>query len=171
MKIEQLPLEFFLERTSGQVVDTIVVHAMYHPDVPPHERFLVERCADLLNFHKASAHYLISIEGDVFRSVDEELRAKHAGESKMPFPDDSRDDVGDFSIGIELIGDWADPSYTYPRSQYQSLARLILAIAERYPIRNILGHDQISPGRKQDPGVHFQWRYLRGLLPPTFRFL
>jgi N-acetyl-anhydromuramyl-L-alanine amidase AmpD len=165
-----LPLKYFSERRPGTVIDTIVVHSLYNPHVPPKERFSYERCVQILNDHQASAHYLIAQDGITYSCIPEEKRAKHAGESRLPFAKDCREDVGNFSIGIELIGDWTDPSYIYPELQYHTLAYLIDDITSRHPIRYVVGHDAIAPGRKRDPGDHFNWELVQILTKGKYQF-
>ncbi len=161
---KSLPLLHYVERQAETVVDTVVVHSMFDPSVSGAERFSPDRCSALLTQHSVSTHYLIDDSGSVYSCVAEDKRARHAGESCLPFHFDNRADVGEFSIGIELLGDWLDDSFIYPKAQYLSLASLISDIKTRFPIRYVLGHDQIAPHRKKDPGSHFRWRYLRQLL-------
>ncbi len=86
----------------------------------------------------------------------------------MPFEDDRREGVNDFSIGIELL---TSPAQDFTEAQYLELANLINAICSRHPIRNIVGHDHIAPGRKSDPGPTFNWKHLKNLLNnPKLRF-
>lgn len=136
------------------LVDTIVIHSCYAPDA--NDPFCPNESIALFNYHKVSAHYLIGRDGFVLNLVPEEKRAWHAGVSKLPFADDSREAVNDFSIGIELIGkdDFTD-------QQYESLNRLISEIQLRHQIKYILGHNQIAPGRKTDPGEGFDWGRLK----------
>ena len=79
----------------------------------------------------------------------------------MPFTDDPRGNVNDFSIGIELLG---NQEFGFCKKQYQALARLTKQICKRHPIRHILGHEHIAPGRKTDPGPAFDWQYFGSLL-------
>jgi AmpD protein len=73
----------------------------------------------------------------------------------MPFDDDSRDQINDFSIGIELVA--SGPHSDYTDDQYETLLALIASIRTRYPITAIVGHEHIAPGRKSDPGNCFDW--------------
>lgn len=164
LTVVSYPLPFFSDRPQSCIVDVIVLHAMFDPAFIDEQRFELQRCADLLSRHKVSSHYLISPVGAIWQCVDECKRAWHAGESKMPFVNDERMSVGDFSIGIELLGDWTDITYEYPDAQYSALIDLTNDIIARNQIREIVGHDEIAPGRKSDPGQHFDWsRYLSGL--------
>jgi AmpD protein len=90
-----------------------------------------------------------------------DARAWHAGRSHYR----GRDNCNDDSIGIELEGLEGD---TFEPLQYATLARVCQAIARRYPVAHIAGHEHIAPGRKQDPGPGFDWARLRALtdFPP-----
>ncbi|NMC61896.1 MAG: hypothetical protein GYA55_01870 [SAR324 cluster bacterium] len=105
-----------------------------------------------------ASHYLISRNGDIYALVEEGKRAWHAGESQMCFEDDTRCMVNDFSIGIELI---ATETSGFTDAQYKSLSELINNIIERHPICSIVGHENIAPARKTDPGQFFDWQYLK----------
>jgi len=158
MKIRDLPSQYYDERPGQCVVDTIVVHSMYGPELS--ERFLAERCKACLDQYQVSAHYIVDRTGQIWQMVSEDCRAWHAGESQMPFDDDKRKGVNAFSIGIELLCSDTDPTST---EQYHALTTLILDIAERHPIYNIVGHSDIAPGRKEDP-LGFSWTTLAAQL-------
>ena len=87
-------------------------------------------------------------------------RAWHAGASAW----EGRQGCNDYSIGIELEGTDDVP---YTPAQYQTLARLSKALRRRYPISGLVGHSDIAPGRKTDPGPAFDWHRLRLLLGPA----
>ena len=84
-------------------------------------------------------------------------RAWHAGASNWR----GRGRCNDFSIGIELEGSDDTP---FEDVQYQALAELTRALQARYPIADIVGHSDIAPGRKTDPGSHFDWALYREML-------
>ncbi len=116
--------------------------------------------------YNVSSHYAIARDGTVVRFVAENDRASHAGRSTMP--DDGRTGVNDFSIGIELMASHpnddptvrtADDAYT--AAQYAALNRLIASICERHDIAHVVGHDEVAPERKTDPGPLFQWDRIR----------
>ena len=73
-------------------------------------------------------------------------------------PGTGREDCNDFSIGIELEGLEGEP---FDDPQYASLATLLASLANRYPIRDVAGHEHVAPGRKHDPGNGFEWPLLR----------
>lgn len=106
---------------------------------------------------RVSAHFLIPRDGSLVQFVRCGERAWHAGESTWR----GRARCNDFSIGVELEGSDAVP-YTTP--QYAMLGRLVRALRRRYPIEDIVGHSDIAPGRKTDPGPAFDWpRFRRAL--------
>ena len=119
------------------------------PDAHPYFR----QVADL----RVSAHFLIARSGVLTQFVSCDRRAWHAGKSQWR----GRERCNDFSIGVELEG--AD-DVRYEPGQYESLARLIIALRGRYPITDIAGHSDIAPGRKTDPGPAFQWCRLEATL-------
>jgi AmpD protein len=103
---------------------------------------------------------MIGRRGEVITLIDETARAYHAGLSLMPLEVDRRENVNNFSIGIELIGSDRDK---FTKRQYDSLSKLMLGIINRHPIRYVLGHEHVAPGRKTDPGPGFDWQRLIAL--------
>jgi N-acetyl-anhydromuramyl-L-alanine amidase AmpD len=99
-----------------------------------------------------SYHYLIQRDGSVFRMVADERRAWHAGVSTWQ----GRGNANDYSIGIGLSNRNGE---AYSPAQYQSLGALLAILTARHGIHpsRIVGHYHISPGRKVDPGYHFEW--------------
>lgn len=109
---------------------------------------------------QVSAHVLIRRDGAVVQYVPFDRRAWHAGQSCY----DGRDRCNDFSIGIELEGCDDRP---YEAAQYQALADIGKALLKAFPTltpERIVGHSDIAPGRKTDPGPGFDWQYFRSLL-------
>jgi AmpD protein len=108
---------------------------------------------------RVSAHCLIQRDGHIVQYVSFNDKAWHAGVSTYK----GREKCNDFSIGIELEGT-DDISYT--KAQYQQLSRLSKSLIRVYPEleSNIVGHCDIAPGRKTDPGEAFDWQYYRALL-------
>jgi AmpD protein len=170
--LKSKPLPHFDARLTGTVVDALVIHSMFSPGAG--DEFSPENCINLLDKHKVAAHYILSRRGQIWKLVDENNRAWHAGDSKLPFADDSRQGVNAFSIGVELIG--SDKS-GFTKSQYSKLAKLTKDILTRHPIRIIVGHEHIAPTRKQDPGPNFNWPLFKkclgalGLNESKFRFV
>ncbi len=111
---------------------------------------------------RVSAHLLIHRNGDVTQFVPFDRRAWHAGKSFFQ----GRENCNDFSIGIELEGTDDIP---FEKKQYARLAEIIQLLQEKYPKitrEHIVGHSDIAPGRKTDPGPAFDWSYLDCLLNP-----
>lgn len=109
---------------------------------------------------RVSAHALITRDGTVIQYVPFGERAWHAGQSQYR----GRPACNDFSIGIELEGTDQLP-YTDP--QYESLGALVNALLAAYPTLScdhIVGHSDIAPGRKTDPGPSFEWERFRSVL-------
>lgn len=106
---------------------------------------------------RVSAHFFIRRDGELIQFVSAEDRAWHAGVSSWQ----GRERCNDFSLGIELEGCDTMP---FEEAQYQCLAKLIRCLQAHYPISNLAGHSDIAPGRKTDPGPHFDWTYLHQLL-------
>lgn len=103
---------------------------------------------------RVSAHFFVARDGGVSQFVKCRDRAWHAGRSMFR----GRDACNDFSIGIELEGDDRGP---FAAAQYESLIPLLRALSARYPaIEAVVGHSQIAPGRKSDPGPGFDWELL-----------
>lgn len=158
-------------RPSGAAIDLIVVHGI---SLPPGEfggpwiDRLFTGClpADAHPYFReiaglrVSSHALIRRTGEIVQYVPFERRAWHAGASQYH----GRSNCNDFSIGIELEGTDELP---YTEAQYQQLAALIEALLASYPALSrdrLVGHSEIAPGRKSDPGPAFDWARLRGLL-------
>jgi AmpD protein len=109
---------------------------------------------------KVSAHVLIARDGKLTQYVPFDLRAWHAGRSSHR----GRAACNDFSVGIELEG---TDDRRYTAKQYRALASLIAALRAAYPSlrsADVVGHSDVAPGRKTDPGPAFDWARLRRLL-------
>ena len=109
---------------------------------------------------RVSAHALLRRDGEIVQYVPFHRRAWHAGQSQWQ----GRSGCNDFSIGIELEGTDSSP---YESIQYVRLARLMAALCGVYPgmsMEAVVGHSDVAPGRKSDPGVAFDWPLLRALL-------
>jgi AmpD protein len=117
------------------------------PGAHPYFRAIAER--------RVSAHFLIRRDATLLQFVPCAQRAWHAGESNWR----GRARCNDFSIGIELEG---TDECAFEDGQYSKLAQLARALKSRYPIVESVGHADIAPGRKTDPGPHFDWaRYVK----------
>lgn len=135
----------------GSSIDDLFTNTLIASDHPYFKK---------INALRVSSHVLISRVGDVTQYVPFDKRAWHAGESCYG----DRTGCNNFSVGIELEG--TDDSY-YELIQYQQLAELVCVLRQAYPSlqgAKIVGHSDIAPGRKTDPGDYFDWDLLRHLL-------
>jgi N-acetyl-anhydromuramoyl-L-alanine amidase len=166
--VRQVISPHFDDRPSGVAADLIVVHGI---SLPPGEYGgpwidrLFTGClpADAHPYFRdiaagrVSAHALVRRTGTIVQYVPFGARAWHAGVSQYQ----GRSQCNDFSIGIELEGTDEEP---YTAEQYAALAALINALLAVYPGLSrdrIVGHSDIAPGRKTDPGASFDWARLR----------
>lgn len=99
---------------------------------------------------KVSAHFFIRRDGELIQFVSCLQRAWHAGASNWL----GRERCNDCSVGIELEGNDFE---AFEAAQYTTLQQLITALKQTYPIQHIVGHSDIAPGRKTDPGPYFDW--------------
>jgi N-acetyl-anhydromuramoyl-L-alanine amidase len=106
---------------------------------------------------EVSSHFVVRRDGELLQFVSCDERAWHAGASQWQ----GRTGCNDYSVGIELEG---LEGQAFEPAQYDALLALLEALARRYPIVHIAGHEHVAPGRKFDPGPGFDWRLLRGRL-------
>jgi N-acetylmuramoyl-L-alanine amidase len=140
-------------RARDAVVDTLVLH---YTGMQTTDEALDRLCDPEAS---VSAHYLINEDGKVFRMVPEVRRAWHAGVSSWA----GDTDINDRSIGIELSNRGHEFGYRpFPEPQIVALENLCLDILTRHaiPARRVLGHSDVAPSRKQDPGEFLDWRRL-----------
>ena len=157
------------ERPAGSRIELVVIHAISLPPgefggdaierlftntLPPDRHPYFEAIAGL----RVSAHFLIRRDGALVQFVSCLLRAWHAGVSCW----NGRDRCNDFSIGIELEGCDDRP---FESAQYERLGALLAGLRRRYPVTGVVGHSDIAPGRKTDPGPCFDWHRVSGSLP------
>lgn len=142
------PSPNFGERRDGARVELVVLH------------YTVLGCAEALQrlcdpAAEVSAHYLIDRDGRVLSLVEESARAWHAGAGSWR----GRGDVNSRSIGIELVNSGAEP---FAELQMTALERLLGEVMERHALspRAVIGHSDMAPDRKTDPGARFDWRRL-----------
>ena len=167
---EFCPSPNFDERPNNAIVDLIVIHAISLPAgfyntqlikdlflncLDPGKDEFLESIKNL----KVSSHFLITRKGALIQFVPTHKRAWHAGISSYK----GKENCNDFSIGIELEG--CDEE-EFEKEQYHSLSRLInfLSIDLKIDKQNIVGHADIAPGRKTDPGPLFDWTLLKSML-------
>jgi len=167
---EFCPSPNFDERPNHSVINLIVIHAISLPAgfyntqlikdlflncLDPGKDEFLKSIKDL----KVSSHFLITRKGTLIQFVPTDKRAWHAGISSY----NGRENCNDFSIGIELEG--CDDE-EFEQHQYKSLSRLInfLSIDLQINKQNIVGHADIAPDRKTDPGPLFDWTLLKSML-------
>ena len=103
---------------------------------------------------KVSSHFFIRRDGSLIQFVPCNQRAWHAGVSTW----NGRERCNDFSVGIELEGSDVD---AFEAAQYITLNNLLSALKQAYPISYVVGHSDIAPGRKTDPGPYFDWSQIK----------
>lgn len=109
--------------------------------------------------NRVSAHYLVAEDGTIYRLVDESRRAWHAGVSRWR----GITDVNSASIGIEIVNlghDRQGVARPYPQRQIEAVIDLCLNLQARHDIVDVVGHSDVAPGRKIDPGELFPWKTL-----------
>lgn len=140
-------------RAAGKPIDMLVLH---YTGMPSASEALDRLCHPSA---EVSAHWLVEEDGTVWRLVDEGRRAWHAGRSFWA----GETDINSASIGIELVNPGHEWGYrSFPVPQLDALEELIRGILARHPIppRRILGHSDVAPQRKLDPGELFPWERL-----------
>jgi AmpD protein len=175
-RARKVPSPNYDDRPQGCLPELIVLHNI---SLPPQdfsgdavERFFTNRLspdehpyfasiADL----RVSAHFFVRRNGQVLQFVACDKRAWHAGVSQWR----GRSHCNDFSLGIEIEG---SDYQAFEAEQYESVLQLIRQLYRRYPVTGIAGHEHIAPGRKTDPGPHWDWNWLRSRLDlPTNTWL
>lgn len=153
MRLIDRPSPNFGRRPAAAVVDTVILHYTGMRTAAE----AIERLCDPES--EVSAHYAIDEVGEVFRLVDESRRAWHAGRSSWR----GDTDINDRSIGIELVNPGHEFGYrAFPEPQMAALEELLGDLVGRYgiPPARILGHSDVAPARKHDPGELFDWQRL-----------
>ena len=120
----------------------------------------LEQAIDLLTSQerKVSCHFVVDTNGHIYNLVSESKRAWHAGQSSWR----GLQDMNSRSIGIEIVNSGENKLKMYPSIQISKLTNLIHFLEKKFkiPFYNILGHSDIAPHRKIDPGKHFPWKEL-----------
>ncbi|MAL80327.1 MAG: N-acetylmuramoyl-L-alanine amidase [Sneathiella sp.] len=143
------------DREDGVRVDMLVLHYTGMQS----GRGAIERLCD--PEAKVSAHYVVEEDGRIFKLVEEERRAWHAGVSFWR----GAKDINARSVGIEIVNPGHEFGYrAFPAPQMASVAALAADIVSRHqiPSRNVVGHSDVAPMRKEDPGELFDWQWLAG---------
>jgi AmpD protein len=163
-RARRVPSPNFNPRPSAAQVDLVVLHSISLPpgayggdaierlftntlDWSAHPYF------ETIRGLAVSAHFLVRRDGEVLQFVSIVDRAWHAGASRW----DGREDCNSWSIGVELEGLEGE---RFEPAQYDALVPLLLAIDTLRPLRHIVGHEHVAPGRKCDPGPGFDWTRL-----------
>jgi len=165
MKRVEMPSPNYDER-DGRAIDMLVLHYTGMPSA----KAALDRLCDPAA--KVSAHYTIDEEGVVYAHVPEARRAWHAGLSYWA----GEADVNARSIGIELVNPGHEYGYReFAQAQIAALITLCHGLLLRHPIPSwrVLGHSDVAPARKEDPGELFPWQQLAkagiGLWPETMQ--
>lgn len=140
-------------RPDGAVVDVLVLH---YTELPLAESLAILR--DGTRELRVSSHYVLAEDGTAYRLVAENRMAWHAGRSWWR----GRAGLNATSIGVEIVNLHGD-RHDYPPRQVAALIELCRAILARHPAitpRNVVGHSDIAPKRKIDPGLRFPWQSL-----------
>ncbi|WP_424811568.1 N-acetylmuramoyl-L-alanine amidase [Roseococcus sp. YIM B11640] len=152
-RVTELPSPNVETRPPGAVIDMLILH--YTGMRSGREAIARLRDPEAV----VSSHYVVEEDGQIFRLVPETLRARHAGISHWR----GREALNGTSIGIEIVNPGHEWGYRhFPALQMAAVAELALDILERHPIppRNVVGHSDVAPDRKQDPGELFDWQGL-----------
>tara|TARA_A100001388_G_C28542255_1_gene390811 strand:- start:50 stop:589 length:540 start_codon:yes stop_codon:yes gene_type:complete len=165
---QKIPSSNYEDRPSNTSIDLLVIHCISLPpgqfgtgdiddffqnklNTKKHEYF---RSISSL---KVSSHFLIERSGSLKQYVSTEKKAWHAGVSSFK----GEENCNDFSIGIELEG---TENTEYEKVQYNILVELIAVLMKKYPNISkdrIVGHSEIAPRRKKDPGIKFDWKFIK----------
>lgn len=148
-----IPSANFGDRANGRQPDMIVLHYTGMPDV---EGAITQLCTAGT---EVSAHYIVLEDGRIVQCVPESKRAWHAGVSAWA----GDDDINSCSIGVEIVNrghDWGYPDF--PLRQIAAVIALCRGIMLRRKIvsHRVLGHSDVAPARKKDPGEKFPWHSL-----------
>lgn len=138
---------------SAQAVDILMMH---YTGMKSGAEALERMCDSAT---KVSAHYMVEEDGRIFQLVDEDKRAWHAGVASWR----GDTNINARSIGIEIVNLGHEWGYKeFPEAQIESVINLSKHILSRHtiPARNVIGHSDVAPTRKQDPGERFPWQRL-----------
>jgi AmpD protein len=155
----------FNSRPVNALVRIIVIHSISLPPSIYNNNYIEDFFQNQLDIDahpyfkeikdlKVSAHFLIKRNGEIIQFVSCNDRAWHAGESSYQ----GKENCNDFSIGIELEGDDETP---FEDDQYIKLIELLGCLKKEYNVKDIVGHSDIAPSRKTDPGPMFDWKKIK----------
>jgi N-acetylmuramoyl-L-alanine amidase len=148
-----IPSANYGDRNKGRLPDMILLHYTGMPDV---EGAIAKLCTVGTD---VSAHYIVLEDGRIIQCVPEANRAWHAGEASWA----GEDDINSCSIGIEIVNrghDWGYPDF--PLRQIAAVIALCrgIILRRKVPAHRVLGHSDVAPARKKDPGEKFPWHSL-----------
>ena len=158
MNIIRKETDHYEDRRNGARPSFIIIHYTETRTLEDAEDYFLGRTAHPSG-GRVSAHYMIDRDGAVIQYVDEDKRAWHAGLAHWR----GIEDINSHSIGIELVNPGRKYGYTtFTAAQMASLVRLCRAIMARHSItpHRVLGHSDVAPARKKDPGELFDWEML-----------
>lgn len=175
-----MPRLNFVPRSNSKT--HVVLHFISNAAMNPENPFIYEDIRKIFVDYDVSPHYMIDREGKIYYLLPETRAARHAGKGELPGFPDYKDDLNDYSIGIELMAIGtedemgsmlSEDAYKlisqehigYTEAQYKSLNLLLEDILTRNKriLRNrehIIGHNEYAPNRKNDPGSLFDWSKL-----------
>ena len=167
--IRYLPSDNYDLRPNNMDIDTIIIHCISLPEGSYGNDNVSNLFTNKLDTTKnksfssltglrVSSHIFIKRNGEIIQFVPFNMRAWHAGVSKHK----NRGNCNDFSIGIELEG---TSNSIFTDKQYNQLKEIIKLMKTCYPKiveENIIGHNEVSPERKEDPGTFFDWDRIKG---------
>ena len=165
---KQIKSPNYSERLNEQDINLIVIHSISLPPGKYNNSYIEDFFCNKLSINedeyfqsisdlKVSSHILIKRGGEIIQFVPFNKKAWHAGISVF----NGRSNCNEFSIGIELEGSEKEG---FTKNQYKKLINICSALIKYYPEitrQNIVGHSEIAPGRKTDPGINFNWEYLK----------
>ncbi|WP_194840911.1 LysM peptidoglycan-binding domain-containing protein [Filobacillus milosensis] len=174
-----LPLTPKYSSDRTKKVTHVLVHFISNAGKNPNEPYNVNSIYNIFLDYGFSTHYMIGRSGEIYKLVDEERVAFHAGKGSLSRFSGYKNNLNDYSIGIELLAigtrnemmsmissqaydSVSSSDIGYTDAQYRSLNRLLDGILNRHPLvkrnkNHILGHEEYAPGRKPDPGKLFAW--------------
>lgn len=150
LPIRERPSPNWDARPPGTPIDTLILH---YTGMPTAQAALDRLCDPAA---RVSSHYVVEEDGAVWRLVEERRRAWHAGVSCWR----GHAALNDRSVGIEIVNPGHEWGYRpFPALQMAAVCELCLGILGRHPIpaRNVVGHSDVAPDRKEDPGELFDW--------------
>src|SRR3990167_5333766 len=139
-KIIEVPIQHFSVRPDNTDISAIIIHDTGAKTAKSTLNWFLNPAS------KVSSHYLIDRDGTIYRCVDDESEAWHAGISNLH----GKEQVNEFSVGIELVD--ADEKDKYPDEQLEALLEVCVELCEEHhiPLNRIVGHCHVAPGRKVD---------------------